>query len=61
MAFLPAIRAQQCAGQSLGGIVKNLVIDGGFNHGLSLPNLPINATNLGSAFADLPLDGWIEL
>ncbi len=35
MAFLTAIRAQQRAGQSLGGMVKNLVIDGGFNHGLT--------------------------
>src|SRR5437016_9283661 len=36
MAFLTAIRAQQRAGQSLGGMVKNLVIDGGFNHGLTI-------------------------
>ncbi len=40
MAFLTAIRAQQRAGQSLGGMVKNLVIDGGFNHGLTITSTP---------------------
>ena len=40
MAFLTAIRAQQRAGQSLGVMVKNLVIDGGFNHGLTITSTP---------------------